>query len=44
MTDRTELQKQLGIPEGFVPVLGAAFGYGTEDVPPAEHTITVNRV
>ena len=44
LQENAELQKQLGIPEGFVPVLGAAFGYGAEDVPPAEHTITVNRV
>jgi nitroreductase len=44
LQENAELQKELGIPEGFVPVLGAAFGYGAEDVPPAEHTITVNRV
>ena len=39
-----ELLKALEIPDGFVPLLGAFFGYGTEATPPKEHTITVNRV
>lgn len=44
LQENTQLQKELGIPEGYVPVLGAAFGYGTEEVSPTEHTITMNRV
>lgn len=39
-----ELQKELGIPEGFKPILGASFGYGTEETPVKEHTITINRI
>lgn len=44
LAENAALQRELGIPEGFVPVLGAAFGYADGEVPPAEHTITVNRV
>jgi len=44
LQENAPLQKELGIPEGFVPVLGAAFGYGAEEVAPTEHTIAVNRV
>ena len=40
----SELMKELGIPEGFTPLLGAFFGYGTEDTPVKEHTIAINRV
>ena len=36
------LVKALGIPEGYQPILGAAFGYGTQDAPVKEHTISVN--
>lgn len=39
-----ELMNALGIPEGFAPLLGAFFGYGTENTPAKEHTIAVNRV
>ena len=39
-----ELVKDLGIPEGFTPLLGVVFGYGAEDTPVKEHTIAVNRV
>lgn len=39
-----EIMKKLEIPEGFAPVLGAAFGYATEDAPAKDHTISVNRV
>lgn len=38
------LSKMIAIPEGFTPVLGAVFGYATEDAPAKEHAITVNRV
>lgn len=42
-----ELVRALGIPEGFKPVLGAAFGYAVDDeiaMAAKDHTITVNRV
>lgn len=38
------LMKDLGIPEGFHPILGIFFGYGAEETPVKEHTISVNRV
>ena len=38
------LVKELGIPEGFTPVLGALFGYAQADEPAKEHKINVNRV
>ena len=38
------LMKALGIPEGFTPILGIFFGYGTEDAPAKQHTISINRV
>ena len=36
------LVKELGIPEGFKPVLGAFLGYAKEEEQPKEHTIAVN--
>ena len=36
--------KELGIPEGHTPLLGAAFGYGAEETPVKEHTIAINRI
>ncbi len=39
-----ELMKSLGIPEGFRPLLGCFLGYGAEEPPVKEHTISVNRV
>lgn len=36
--------RALGIPEGYTPLLGAAFGYGAEDTPAKEHTIAINYV
>ena len=36
--------KELGIPEGYTPLLGAAFGYGAEETPVKTHTIGINRV
>lgn len=39
-----ELMKELGIPEGFRPLLGCFLGYGAEDTPVKEHSIAVNRV
>lgn len=39
-----EFMQLLGIPEGYTPLLGCAFGYGAEDTPVKEHSITINRV
>ena len=39
-----EFAKELGIPDGFKPVLGALFGYAENEEPAKEHTISVNRV
>ena len=44
LAGNVELSRLIGIPDGFTPVLGAVFGYATEDAPAKEHTITVNRV
>ncbi len=38
------LTKKIGIPEGFTPIIGAAFGYGTENAPVKAHSIRVNRI
>ena len=39
-----ELMSALGIPAGFRPILGAAFGYAVTDEEPREHSISVNRI
>lgn len=39
-----ELLKTVGIPEGFNPVIGAVFGYASEEEPTKEHKIAVNKV
>ena len=39
-----ELRKQLGIPEGFKPVLCASFGYAATPQEAKEHHIAVSRV
>lgn len=39
-----KLMKELGIPEGFRPLLGCFLGYGAENTPVKEHSISVNRV
>lgn len=44
LADNAELSMLVGIPEGFNPVLGAVFGYATEDAPAKVHEISVNRV
>ena len=44
LAQNEQLQRQLGIPEGYKPLLGASFGYGTEDAPAKEHTIAINRI
>lgn len=38
------LQRELNIPKGYKPVLGASFGYGTESAPAQKHTIAINRI
>ena len=38
------LTKDLGIPEGYKPMLGIFIGYGVHDAPAKEHTISFNRV
>ena len=42
VSQHAELVEALGIPTGFKPVLGAAFGYAVTDEPAKDHTITVN--
>ncbi len=39
-----ELVRELGIPEGYTPLVGAFFGYGAEETPVRGHTIAVNRI
>ncbi len=38
------LISDLGIPDGYKPMLGVFLGYGAEETPVRKHTITVNRV
>ena len=42
IAENEDMIKELGIPEGFKPVLGAFFGYSTVDEPAKDHSITVN--
>ncbi len=44
ITGSEEIMQALSVPNGFTPLLAVAFGYGVEDAPAKEHTITVNRV
>ncbi len=44
VAQNADLVKELGIPEGFKPVLGALFGYAQADEPAKVHTINVNFV
>ena len=44
LAENEALQRELGIPEGFVPVLGIALGYAAEEVPAKEHSITIDRI
>ena len=44
VAQHAEFVEALGIPAGFKPVLGAAFGYAVTDEPAKDHTITVNRI
>ncbi len=38
------LVRELGIPDGYKPMLGVFLGYGAEETPVREHIISVNRV
>ena len=44
VAQNADLVKELGIPEGFKPVLGALFGYAQNDEPAKVHKIDVSRV
>jgi nitroreductase len=44
IADSESLKADMGIPEGFAPLLAVSFGYALEDAPAKEHTITDNRV
>lgn len=44
LASNRELSENIGIPEAFNPVIGAAFGYATEEEPAKEHQISVNKV
>lgn len=44
VAQNAELMKALEIPEGYTPLLGVFLGYGAEETPAKEHSITVNRV
>ena len=39
-----ELKNELGVPEGFKPLLAVSLGYGVEETPVKEHTISINRI
>ena len=38
------LKEQLGIPDGFKPLLCASFGHAANEEPAKQHTISMNRV
>ncbi len=44
LAQNADLVKAIAVPEGFTPILGAAFGYAAEEGPVKAHTISVNRV
>ena len=44
LAENNELSRKIGIPEGFIPVLGAVFGYASNAETAKEHIISVNRV
>ena len=44
LAENKELSDKIGVPEGFIPVLGVVFGYAENEEPAKEHTISVNRV
>ena len=44
LANNAKLAAEIGIPEGFTPVLGSVFGYAATDEPAKVHTISVNRI
>ena len=44
LAENNELSRKIGIPEGFIPVLGAVFGYAANVETAKEHIISVNRI
>ena len=44
VAEKAELVQELGIPQGYRPLVGAFFGYATDPAPAKSHTISVNRV
>ena len=44
VSNTPELMQELGIPEGYKPLLGCCLGYGAEETPVKEHSISYNRV
>lgn len=44
LAENADLSEAAGIPEGFVPVLGAVFGYAAAEEHARTHSIGVNRV
>ena len=44
VAQKTELQKDLEIPEGYKPILCISLGYAKENVTPKKHEISVNTI
>lgn len=44
LAENAELLRSVEMPEGYAPIIGAVFGYATEDEQAHEHNITFNRV
>ena len=44
LAENEALQRELCIPEGFVPVLGIALGYSAGEEPAKQHTIAITRI
>ena len=42
ISQNDDIIKELGIPDGFKPILGAMFGYAVTEEPAKSHTINVN--
>ena len=44
IANEKELLAKLGIPNGYIPLLCASFGYRKEEELPKKHTISINRI
>jgi len=44
LAENKKLLDKVGVPDGFIPVLGVVLGYAEKDEPAKKHTISVNRV